>query len=134
LENGHWLVGGLEVDVSLSAVQLGTTGTFVRAIGNRSAQDGTVVSVRSVEPLLPAGETGLVRVEGVMTRLGGEAWLIGPARFQITDETVIDGELLVGARAVVWGRPALSDSLEAVYVDVLDDQPLFAQESGSLSY
>ena len=134
LENGHWLVGGLEVDANLSAVQLDTTGTLVRAVGNRSAQDGTVISVRSVEPLLPDGETGLVRVEGVMTSLGGDAWLIGPARFQIRDETVIDGELLVGARAVVGGRPGLSDSLEAVYVDVLDIQPLFAQESGSLSY
>jgi hypothetical protein len=134
LENGHWLVGGLEVNANLSAVQLDLTGTLVRAVGDRSAQDGTVVTVRSVEPFLPDGETGLVRVEGVMTRLGGDAWLIGPARIQITDETVIDGEPLAGARALVWGRPGLSDSLEAVYVDVLDAQPLFAQESGSLTY
>ena len=69
-----------------------------------------------------------------MTRLGQNAWLVGPARVQINDETRIDGELLAGARAVVWGRPGLSDSLDAVYVDVLDDQPLFAQDSGSLNY
>jgi hypothetical protein len=134
LANGHWLVGGLEVDANLSAVQIETTGTLVRAVGNRSAQDGTVVAVQSVEPFLPGDETGLVRVEGVMTRLGGDAWLVGPARVQITDETTIDGGLLAGARAVVWGRPGVSESLEAVYVDVLDVQPLFAQESGSLSY
>ena len=133
LANGHWLVGGLEVDANLSAVQLGTTGALVRAVGSRSAQDGTVVVVRSVEPLLPGGETGLVRVEGVMTRLGQDAWLVGPARVQITGDTKIDGELLAGARALVWGRPGLSDSLEAVYVDVLDTQPLFVQE-GSLTY
>jgi hypothetical protein len=132
LENGHWLVGGLEVDANLSAVQLETTGTLVRLVGSR-AQDGTV-AVHSAGPLLPGGETGLLRVEGVMTRLGQDAWLIGPARVQITDETMIDGELLAGARALVWGRPGLSDSLEAVYVDVLDTQPLFIQESGSLSY
>jgi hypothetical protein len=133
LANGHWLIGGLEVDANLSAVQLETTGTLVRAVGNRQAQDGTVVAVRSVEPLLAGGETGLVRVEGVMTRLGQDAWLVGPARVQITGDTKIDGELLAGARALVWGRPGLSDSLEAVYVDVLDTQPLFVQE-GSLTY
>jgi hypothetical protein len=133
LANGHWLVGGLEVDANLSAVQVETTGTLVRAVGNRLAQDGTVVSVRSVEPLLADGETGLLRVEGVMTRLGQDAWLVGPARVQITDETQIDGQLLAGARALVWGRPGLSDSLEAVYVDVLDAQPLFVQE-GSPTY
>jgi len=134
LANGHWLVGGLEVDANLSAVQLETTGTLVRAVGNRPAQDGTVVAVRSVEPLQTSGETGLLRVEGVMTRLGQNAWLVGPARVQITDETTIDGELLSGARALVWGRPGLGDSLEAVYVDVLDTQPLFVQDSGLLSY
>ena len=133
LANGHWLVGGLEVDANLSAVQLETTGTLVRAVGNRQAQDGTVVAVRSVEPLLADGDSGLVRVEGVMTRLGQDAWLVGPARVQITGDTKIDGELLAGARALVWGRPGLSDSLEAVYVDVLDTQSLFVQE-GSLTY
>jgi len=134
LANGRWLVGGLEVDASLSAVQLETTGTLVRAVGSRRAQDGTVVAVRSVEPLLAGGETGLLRVEGVMTRLGQDAWLVGPARVLITGETTIAGELLAGARALVWGRPGLSDSLEAVYVDVLDTQPLFVQDSDSLSY
>jgi hypothetical protein len=53
---------------------------------------------------------------------------------QITNDTRIDGELLSGARALVWGRPGLSDSLEAVYVDVLDTQSLFVQNSGSLNY
>jgi hypothetical protein len=134
LANGHWLVGGLEVDTGLSAVQPETMGALVRAVGSRSAQDGTVVSVRSVEPLLPGGESGLVRLEGVMTRLGQDAWLVGPARVQITNDTRIDGELLSGARALVWGRPGLSDSLEAVYVDVLDTQSLFVQNSGSLNY
>jgi hypothetical protein len=134
LANGHWLVGGLEVDANLSAVQLETTGTLVRAVGNRSAQDGTVVSVRSVEPLLAGSDSGLLRVEGVMTRLGQNAWLVGPARVQITDETEIDGQLLAGARALVWGRPGLSDSLEAVYIDVLDDEPLFVQDSDLVSY
>ncbi len=90
--NGHWLVGGLEVDVKSSAVQLGTTDTLVRAVG-KPCQDGTVVAVRSVEPLVAGGETGLVRVEGVMTRLGQDAWLVGPARVQITDDTKIDGNL-----------------------------------------
>ncbi len=134
LDNGHWLVGGLEVDASLSAVQLGTTGTLVRAVGNRGDQNGQIFSARSVEPFLPGGETNLVRVEGVMTRLGGNAWLVGPARVQITDETVIDGKLLAGGRALVWGRPGLSDSLEAVYVDVLDSQSLFVQAADSQSY
>jgi len=134
LANGHWLVGGLEVDANLSAVQLETTGTLVRAVGNRGAQDGTVVAVRSVEPLQASDETGLVLVEGVMTRLGQNAWLVGPARVQITDETRTDGELLAGGRALVWGRPGPNGSLEAVYVDVLDTQPLFVQDSGTLSY
>jgi hypothetical protein len=41
---------------------------------------------------------------------------------------------MAGARAVMWGRPGLSDSLEAVYIDVLDSQSLFIQDSGSLTY
>jgi hypothetical protein len=129
LVNDRWLVGGLELAVTTSAAQVPATGTLARVVGSR-APDGTV-AVQNVEP---RDETGLLRVEGVMTRLGQDAWLVGPARVQITDETRIDGELTAGARALVWGRPGLSDSLEAVYVDVLDAQSLFVQQSGLLSY
>ena len=135
LVNGRWLVGGLELAVSAPAAQVPAVDTLVRLVGSR--EDGTV-AVQKVETLLPGGQTGLLRLEGVITRLGQNAWLVGPARVQITDETKIDGDLMAGARALVWGRPGLSDSLEAVYVDVLDAQPLFgpaaAQPSGSLSY
>ncbi len=132
----RWLVGGLEMTVNASPAQLPATDTLVRLVGSR-ADDGTV-TVSSVEPLVAGGDTGLVRVEGVMTQLGRDAWLIGPARVQITDDTKIDGSLIAGGRAVVWGRPGLSDSLEAVTVDALDTQSLFiplaAQQSGSLAY
>jgi hypothetical protein len=130
--DSRWLVGGLEVAVSAPAAQVPAVDTLVRVVGSR--EDGTV-TVQKVEPLLSGGQTDLLRLEGVITHLGENAWLVGPVRVQITDETRIDGDLMAGARAVVWGQPGLSDSLEAVYVDVLDAQSLFgAQQSGSLSY
>ena len=128
--DNHWLVGGLEVDVGTSTAQAPATDTLVRVVGTRS--DGAL-AIQRVE-LLPPGGAGLVRLEGVMTRLGQDAWLVGPARVQITGETGIDGQLIAGGRALVWARPGLSDSLEALYVDVLDTQPLFVQDSGSLTY
>jgi hypothetical protein len=129
--NGRWLVGGLEVAVSAPAAQVPAVDTLVRVVGSR--EDGTV-AVQKVEPLLSGGQTDLLRLEGVITRLGENAWLVGPVRVQITDETRIDGDLMAGARAVVWGQPGLSDSLEAVYVDVLDAQSLFGAQQSSASY
>jgi len=131
LVNGRWLVGGLEVAVSAPAAQVPDLDTLVRVVGIR---EGGTVAVQKVEPLLPGGQTGLLRLEGVITRLGENAWLVGPVRVQITDETKIDGDLMAGARALVWGQPGLSDSLEAVYVDVLDAQSLFGAQQSSTSY
>ncbi|KKL13573.1 hypothetical protein LCGC14_2524380, partial [marine sediment metagenome] len=49
---------------------------------------------------------------------------VGFARIQMSVNTVISGQLQVGSRVFIWGSRDDADSLQAIYVNILDPQPL----------
>ena len=128
--DGRWLVGGMDIAVSGDVPQTPPIGALVRIAGLE--KDQTIV-VSQAEPIRQPDQTGLLRLEGLMTQLGEEAWLVGPTRIRITDDTKVGGQLISGARAVVWAQTAQGDALDALYVDVLDAQSLLGAQSPQLT-
>jgi len=128
--NGRWLVGGMDITVSGDAPQTPPTGALVRIAGLEKDQS---IVVSQAEPIRQPDQTGLLRLEGLMTQLGEEAWLVGPARIRITEDTKVSGRLISGARAVVWAQALHGDVLDALYVDVLDAQSLLGAKSPHLT-
>ena len=62
-------------------------------------------------------------MSGVIRLAGEERWQIGLARVEVSDTTVIVGEPIKGARALVWGLPTDRGRVEALYIDILDSKP-----------
>lgn len=125
LADGYWIIGGLEVAVrgEDEPLEIPPMGALVRLTG--SVKD-EAIAVSQVQVIRLADEAGLLKLEGVMTQLSQDAWLVGPVRIQITEATSLVGQPISGARAVVWAQPGRGDVLEALYVNVLDDQSLLA--------
>jgi hypothetical protein len=122
-DDGAWIIAGLPIDFAPESPSLVTppAGTMVKVTG--SQQDQAIV-VATAESVRPPGELGLVKLEGVVAQVDDNQWQIGPALFRTTAVTRIGGQLIPGARAVVWGLPNEDGSLEAIQVDVLDTQSL----------
>ncbi|GAF88578.1 unnamed protein product, partial [marine sediment metagenome] len=98
-------------------------GTLVEVTGS---QEGQAIVVATAESIRPPEELGLVKLEGVVDQVDDNQWQVGPALFRTTAVTRIGGELIPGARAVVWGLPNEDGSLDAIHVDVLDTRSLIA--------
>ncbi|MGQ9572214.1 MAG: DUF5666 domain-containing protein [Dehalococcoidia bacterium] len=122
--DGSWVIAGVPIEFTPESPALITppVGTLVRVSGN---QVGQAMVVTTAESIRPPEEMGLVKLEGVVGQVDDQ-WHIGPAPFHTTAVTKIGGQLIPGARAVVWGLPSEDDSLTAIYVDVLDSQSLLA--------
>ncbi len=123
--DGGWRIGGIDVDFAPEGPALinPPPGTLVKVSGSQKDQ---AIIVATAESIRPPEEMGLIKLEGVVGQLAEEHWQIGPAPFHTTAATRISGELIPGARAVVWGLPREDDSLDAIYVDVLDTRSLLA--------
>jgi hypothetical protein len=90
------------------------------------SQEGQAIVVTTAESIRPPEELGLVKLEGVVSQLDDNQWQIGPAPFRTSAVTRVTGQLIPGARAVVWGLPSEDDSIDAIFVDVLDTRSLIA--------
>jgi hypothetical protein len=123
--DGSWIVAGIPIDFAPESPALVTPppGTLVKVSGS---QEGQAIVVATAESIRPPEELGLIKLQGVMSQLDDKQWGIGPAPFNITAATRIGGQLIPGARAVVWGLPSEEDTLDAIQVDVLDTQSLLA--------
>jgi len=124
-DDGSWIIAGIPIDFAPESPALVTPplGTLVKVSGS---QEGQAIVVTTAESIRPPEELGLVKLEGVIDQLDAEQWQIGPALFRTTAATRIDGQLIPGARAVVWGLPNEDGSLDAIQVDVLDTRSLVA--------
>jgi hypothetical protein len=122
-DGGAWIIAGLPIDFAPESPSLVTppAGTMVKVTGS---QQGQAIVVATAESVRPPAELGLVKLEGVVAQVDDNQWQIGPALFRTTAVTRIGGQLIPGARAVVWGLPNEDGSLEAIQVDVLDTQSL----------
>ncbi len=123
--DGSWIIAGIPIDFAPESPALVTPppGTLVKVSGSQKDQ---AILVATAESIRPPEELGLVKLEGVVDQVGDNQWQIGPAPFRTTAATRIGGQLIPGARAVVWGLPSEDDSLDAIYVDVLDTRSLLA--------
>lgn len=124
-DDGSWIIAGIPIDFAPESPALVTPppGTLVKVSGS---QEGQAIVVTTAESIRPPEELGLVKLEGVVDQPGDNQWQIGPALFHATAATRIGGELIPGARAVVWGLPNEDGSLDAIQVDVLDTRSLIA--------
>lgn len=124
-DDGSWLIAGIPIDFAPESPALVTPppGTLVKVTGS---QEGQAIVVATAESIRPPEELGLVKLEGVVDQVDDNQWQVGPALFRTTAVTRIGGELIPGARAVVWGLPNEDGSLDAIHVDVLDTRSLIA--------
>jgi len=124
-DDGSWLIAGIPIDLAPESPALVTPppGTLVEVTGS---QKGQAIVVTTAESIRPPEELGLVKLEGVVAQLDDNQWQVGPALFHTTAATRIGGQLIPGARAVVWGLPNEDGSLDAIQVDVLDTRSLIA--------
>jgi hypothetical protein len=124
-DDGRWIIAGIPIDFAPESPALVTPppGTLVKVTGSQQDQ---AILVATAESIRPPEELGLVKLEGVVDQLDDNQWQIGPAPFHTTVATRIGGELIPGARAVVWGLPNEDGSLDAIQVDVLDTRSLIA--------
>ena len=122
-DDGAWIIAGVPIDFAPESPSLVTPppGTMVKVTGS---QEGQAIVVATAESVRPPEELGLVKLEGVVAQVDDNQWQIGPALFRTSAVTRIGGQLIPGARAVVWGLPNEDGSLEAIQVDVLDTQSL----------
>jgi hypothetical protein len=122
-DNGAWIIAGVPIDFAPESPSLVTppAGTMVKVTGS---QQGQAIVVATAESVRPPEELGLVKLEGVVAQVDDNQWQIGPALFRTSAVTRIGGQLIPGARAVVWGLANEDGSLEAIQVDVLDTQSL----------
>ena len=124
-DDGAWIIGGIPIDFALESPTLVTppAGTMVKVTGS---QQGQAIVVTTAESIRPSEELGLVKLEGVISQSDDNQWQIGPALFRTTAVTRVSGQLIPGARAVVWGLPREDGSLDVIQVDVLDTRSLIA--------
>ncbi len=124
-DDGSWIIAGIPIEFAPESPALVTPppGTLVKVTGS---QEGQAIVVATAESIRPPEELGLVKLEGVVDQADDNQWQIGPAPFRTTAVTRMGGELIPGARAVVWGLPNEDGSLDAIFVDVLDTRSLIA--------
>jgi hypothetical protein len=124
-DDGTWIISGIPIDFAPESPALVTPppGTVVKVTGS---QQGQAIVVTTAESIRPPEELGLVKLEGVVAQVDDTEWQIGPALFRTTAATRISGQLIPGARAVVWGLPSEDGSLDAIQIDVLDTRSLLA--------
>jgi hypothetical protein len=122
-DDGSWIIAGIPIEFAPESPALVTppVDTLVKVSGS---QAGQAIVVTTAESIRPPEELGLVKLEGVVDQLGDNQWQIGPALFRTAAATRIGGQLIPGARAVVWGLPNEDGSLDAIFVDVLDTRSL----------
>jgi hypothetical protein len=123
--DGSWIIASIPVDFAPESPALVTPppGTLVKVAGSQQDQ---AILVTTAESIRTPEELGLVELEGVVDQVDGNQWQVGPTLFRTTAATRIGGELIPGARAVVWGLPNEDGSLDAIQVDVLDTRSLIA--------
>ena len=124
-DDGSWLIAGIPIDFAPESPALVTPppGTLVKVTGSQQDQ---AILVTTAESIRSPEELGLVKLEGVVDQVDDNQWQVGPTLFRTTAATRIGGQLIPGARAVVWGLPNEDASLDAIQVDVLDTRSLIA--------
>ena len=120
-DDERWIVSGIEV-AAPAEVETPEVGSLVTLEGRLI--DEHLVLEKLVTTFTP-GRSGLAVIRGTIRRIEESgAWQIGLLRVEIPDGVVVLGEPQVGSRVFIWGSRDDEDSLQAVYVNILNRTPV----------
>lgn len=122
---GQWVIGRFTVLVTEQTVIDETAGpAVVRALVRalvQFRQDGSMVAVRV--QVLRSPSPAAITIRGLVTDLGEDYLVVNSLRIAITPQTVIQGELSLGASVVVRAKvvPGTPLTLEALTIKVVEN-------------
>jgi hypothetical protein len=126
-DEDSWTISGIEV-AAPPDVETPEVGSLVTLEGRR--EGNALVTVRLLATFQPSGG-GLAQVRGLIGKIEEDGTLqVGSARIDLGVETVVKGKPQVGSRVFIWGSRDDTDALQALYISILDPEPL-APDSGS---
>jgi hypothetical protein len=122
-DEGVWFVSGVQV-VPPERTAEPQPGTLFALELRRRGNDLEVQSTTIIEA---PEETGLVRLNGVITQIEGAFWTLDFGSVRVASTADFSGpDPVVGARALVWGQQNQNAVFEASYARVLDKSPVVA--------
>lgn len=124
----RWTVSGVEVEAPAEA-ETPEAGSLVTLKGRR---EGDALVAGQVVASFAPERKGFVLLRGHIGRIDeAGSWQVGLASVQVSESTVVLGEPQEGSRVFIWASRDEKDSLQAVYVKVLDRRPPVAPGSAS---
>jgi len=127
-DEGSWTVSGVEVEAPAEA-EAPEIGSLVTLKGRR---EGNTLVVGQLLASFAPDLGGFVLLRGHIGRIDeDDTWQVGPIPVQMDELTVVVGEPQPGSRVFIWASRDEEDSLQAVYVYVLDPEPLVVPKSAS---
>lgn len=129
-DEGIWRVSGLEVVPPVRTAEP-EEGSLLSLELRRRGND---LEVQSSTVIQTPDETGLVRVDVIISKIEGAFWTVDFGTVRVASTAESSGpEPTVGARAIVWGRQNLNGVFEASYAHILDKTPVIATPTPSPS-
>jgi hypothetical protein len=120
-DEGNWKVGGVEVEAPAD-VETPEVGSLITMEGRREGD--AIVGGHVLATFAPERE-GFLLLRGRIRQIGEDGfWQVGLAPVQVGEDTVIVGEPQEGSRVFIWATRDDEDSLQAIYVNVIDPRPL----------
>ncbi len=124
-----WTVSGLSFEPPLGAA-LPPVGSLLAV---EAETVGASFVAREISVLERVGQTGIARLEGLITGVNDEVWILGFARVHVGAAAKVIGQGIVGARALMWGHQNSDGSLEASYLRVLDQKSIMTPRPAPVS-
>jgi len=120
-DEGVWFVSGVEAVPPVRTAEPEPGALLALELRRR----GNDLEVQSSTLIEEPDETGLVRLNGVITQIEGAFWTLDFGNVRVASTADFSGpDPVVGARALVWGRQNQNAVFEASYARVLDKSPV----------
>jgi Domain of unknown function (DUF5667)/Domain of unknown function (DUF5666) len=120
-DEGVWFVSGVEVVPPVRNAEPDPGTLFAIEL----LRHGDNLEVQSTTSIEGPEDTGLVRLNGIITEIDGAWWTLDFGRVRVASTADFSGpEPVVGARALVWARQNQNAVFEASYARVLDKSPV----------
>jgi len=131
--DGHWMVNNIDVRVDVrSEIDSPTLGYYAHVQGI-VGPDGSVQATK-IQVFNPLDVAAAFEVEGFIEQIGeiGSVWMIAGVKGQVTEDTEIEGNAILGAFAEVCGRQAGDDEIIFEKIRVWSDQERKIRIEGSI--
>ena len=116
-DEGVWHVGGLELVPPVRTEEPQSGSLFAMDL----RRHGNDLEVQTASLIAEPGDTGIVRLNGVIAQIEGALWTMDFGTVRAASNADFSGpEAVVGARALVWGRQNQNGVFEASFARILD--------------